>query len=195
MRTLWDILYRSGAEIVVGGHLHRYEQFAPQDTSGNASAFGMREFIVGTGGVGFQGSGSGSAPNLEVYNNTSFGVLRLTLRDGSYSWQFLSAAGGQLSASGSDTCHGAPGGTASQSDPNASSAILLMADLPSTLKRSAVIRRTLRHRDRALDRDGGSRSPRARFGGATGRSHPGRGPRRRRARHVTLRRGSGRLSE
>ena len=192
-KPLWDTLYAAGAEIVLNGHLHRYEQFRPQDGSGNATPNGMREFIVGTGGMNFQGWNGNSPANLEVVNDTSFGVLRLNLRDGGYDWQFLSTAGGNLSTSGSDTCHGAPGGSATtQHDSDAHTTVVLKADLPGSQKQGRVTRRTLSRRDRSLDREGGSRGSRAWIGAGERQSYSGRESLRRKARHVVLRHAGGR---
>ncbi|MEA2514638.1 MAG: acid phosphatase type 7, partial [Thermomicrobiales bacterium] len=107
-KPLWDALYAAGAEVMLTGHLHRYEQWAPQDGTGAATQFGLRQFIAGTGGKNFH-TWNGSFPaNLEVVNDRAFGVLRLILRGDGYAWLFLPAAGGQLTASGSAACHGAP---------------------------------------------------------------------------------------
>ena len=141
-KPLWDTLYANGAEIVLNGHLHRYEQFGPQDGSGNASAYGMREFVVGTGGKNFQGWNGRGAANLEVVDDTSFGVLRLSLRSDGYSWQFVPAAGGQFSTSGSDSCHGAPGSaSATESSPQAVHAFTMVMDLPNKSVQRSTRRR------------------------------------------------------
>jgi hypothetical protein len=100
----WDALYASGAEIVLGGNQHVYERFAPQTPSQQASADGIREFVVGTGGKS-HGKLSATAPNSEVRNNTAYGVLALTLHPASYDWQFIPEAGQTFSDSGTTACH------------------------------------------------------------------------------------------
>jgi hypothetical protein len=103
-QQFWKDLYASGAEIVLNGHDHVYERFAPEDPSAVADPNGIREFIVGTGGrshIGF----SRVAANSEVRNSTAFGVLRLTLHPTSYDWNFVPAAGSTLTDSGSTPCH------------------------------------------------------------------------------------------
>lgn len=101
----WDALYQYGAEVVLNGHEHLYERFAPQTPSGVAdAAAGIREFVVGTGGRSFYTIGTPKA-NSEVRNNDTYGVLQLTLGAGSYAWQFRRAAGGTFSDSGTGVCH------------------------------------------------------------------------------------------
>jgi hypothetical protein len=107
-RPLWDALYAAGAELVLNGHDHDYERFAPQDPSGAYDPVrGIREIVVGTGGASHYsfGEGKGILPNSEVRNDTAFGVLRVTLRSRSYEWQFVPAGGAVFSDSGSAPCH------------------------------------------------------------------------------------------
>ena len=92
MRAAWQLLVDAGAELVLSGHDHDYERFAPQDADGNVDhSRGMRQFVVGTGGayatpfVFFQ-------PNSEVRDSSSTGVLRLRLLDDAYEWTFLPAS-------------------------------------------------------------------------------------------------------
>jgi chitodextrinase len=99
----WRDLYAAGADIVLNGHDHEYERFAKQNPSGSADSKGIREFVVGTGGAGLYTFGAAIA-NSEVRNNTSFGVLKLTLHSGGYDWQFLPVAGASFTDSGSDSC-------------------------------------------------------------------------------------------
>src|ERR1051325_3761810 len=52
MRVIWRILYEFNVEIVMNGHDHLYERFAPQDPDGRPDAArGIREFVIGTGGA------------------------------------------------------------------------------------------------------------------------------------------------
>lgn len=74
-------------DLVLNGHEHNYERFAPQDHTGMATAYGIREFVVGTGGNNLYPFGAPIA-NSEVHSNASFGVLALHLTSGSYTWQF-----------------------------------------------------------------------------------------------------------
>jgi hypothetical protein len=103
--AIWQDLYDAGAEIVMAGHDHEYERFAPQTPSAAADPVrGIREFVVGTGGAGLYSFGT-PLPNSEVRDNTSHGVFKLTLSDGSYAWQFIPVAGDSFTDSGSGTCH------------------------------------------------------------------------------------------
>jgi acid phosphatase type 7 len=104
----WDALYEHGAEIVLNGHAHVYERFAPQTPWAKADlATGIRQFTVGTGGNGLYGF-RGVKPNSQVRNANTFGALKLNLRPGEYDWQFLPQAGKTFSDSGSGACHGRP---------------------------------------------------------------------------------------
>ena len=98
----WNALQQYNAELVLDGHVHNYERFAPQLPDGTASATGIREFVVGTGGRSLDAFGTPVA-NSQVRLQT-FGVLRLTLGTGAYSWQFVNEAGAVLD-SGTGSCH------------------------------------------------------------------------------------------
>lgn len=104
-QPLWQALYDHAAEIVIAGHDHTYERFAPQTPAGAADPDrGIRQFVVGTGGKDHYDFGP-PLPNSEARDNTSYGVLKITLYPGSYSWAFIPAAGGAFRDSGSGTCH------------------------------------------------------------------------------------------
>ena len=105
MKPVFDILYKAGAELVINGHEHNYQRFAPQTANGVADPErGVREFIVGTGGKGV-GVGDKVLPNRDVAYGGGFGVLKLLLYQESYSWEFVSVAGKNFTDSGSATCH------------------------------------------------------------------------------------------
>ena len=108
--ALIQTLYAAGADVVLNGHDHDYERFAPQNPSGQRDdARGLRQFVVGTGGrlVALKTT----APNSEVRQASALGVLKLTLAEGSYSWQFLPVAGATFTDSGSAACVGAGSAT------------------------------------------------------------------------------------
>lgn len=106
---LWSALYHFGADVVLNGHEHLYERFAPQDPAGQADpVFGVREFIVGTGGRSQYAFGT-IRPNSAARNSDTPGVLQLTLRADSYDWAFLPIAGKTYTDTGTGTCHGHPG--------------------------------------------------------------------------------------
>jgi PKD repeat protein len=106
VQAAWQVLYDAGAEVIVNGHEHNYERFAPQTPTGAADPQrGIREFVAGTGGSESGYSFGTPKPNSEVRNSTTFGVLKLTLSAGGYSWQFVPVAGRTFTDSGSATCH------------------------------------------------------------------------------------------
>jgi hypothetical protein len=104
--AIWSDLYLAGAELVLNGHDHDYERFAPQtDTAMRNDATGIREFVVGTGGVNQQPLKATIQPNSEARNASGFGFLELTLSAGSYAWRFIADTPGGFSDSGSGSCH------------------------------------------------------------------------------------------
>ena len=110
--AMWQALYDHGAELIVNGHRHHYERFAPQTPGGTASSYGIRQFVVGTGGTSLVGF-SGAMANSQVRNSQTYGVLRLTLRASSYDFAFVPIAGQTFRDSGTGRCHGRPPGRAS----------------------------------------------------------------------------------
>ena len=106
----WDALYQAGADVVLNGHDHDYERFAPQNPSGQADpAQGISEFVVGTGGAELRNFRT-IKPNSEVRVAQQNGVLKMTLHPDGYDWQFLTAPVGTIADTGSASCHGAPSG-------------------------------------------------------------------------------------
>jgi hypothetical protein len=76
---LWQSLYNHDVEIILNGHDHIYERFAPQTPGGTVdNVRGIREFIVGSGGANHT-TITTIAANSEVRNADTFGVLKLTL--------------------------------------------------------------------------------------------------------------------
>ena len=105
VQPLWQALYEANADVILGGHDHDYERFAPQTPDGAADAKrGIREFVVGTGGKNHRPFGE-PKPNSELRDATAFGVLKLTLKPNSYDWQFIPEAGKSFVDSGSGNCH------------------------------------------------------------------------------------------
>lgn len=106
VKPFWDDLYAAGAELIINAHMQDYERFAPQTSAGVAdSVNGIREIIVGTGGSGLDGVNTTILPTSQVRINGVYGVLRLTLADGSYTWQFIPVGGQGPTDSGTGTCH------------------------------------------------------------------------------------------
>lgn len=105
-QSLWQILYNNNVEVVLNGHDHIYERFAPQAPSGaQDNTRGIREFIVGTGGSNHTSLASLAANSL-VRNTDTFGILKVTLHPSSYDWQFVPEPGKTFTDSGSASCFG-----------------------------------------------------------------------------------------
>jgi hypothetical protein len=106
MRNVWQVLYQWGVDVVVNGHDHIYERFNPQDPNGRSDApAGIREYIVGTGGVKLYDYGP-TAPNSTFKWNRSWGVIRFTLRDVGYDSVFVEAGTlAQMDLSTGNLCH------------------------------------------------------------------------------------------
>jgi hypothetical protein len=122
MHDMWQTLYDAGADLVLVGHDHDYERFAPQTADGQAApGRGIREFVVGTGGRSLY-SFRTTAPNSEVRDAGAFGVLKLILHRSGYDWRFVPEPGAAFADAGSDRCHhGATVGGATPPPPPAAS--------------------------------------------------------------------------
>lgn len=104
MREAWQLLVDAGAELVLSGHDHDYERFAPQDADGRRDdRRGVRQFVVGTGGAYLRPLRL-DRPNSEVNDSSTFGVLRLVLKDAGYEWEFLPVQGGRFTDRGAASC-------------------------------------------------------------------------------------------
>jgi hypothetical protein len=104
MRPIWEALYEARAELVLVGHDHVYERFAPQSPTGAAdSARGIRQFTVGTGGKNHTRLRTPKR-NSEVRNDNTFGLLRLMLTSSGYDWQFVPEAGKTFTDAGAGAC-------------------------------------------------------------------------------------------
>jgi hypothetical protein len=106
----WDDLYQAGADVVLNGHDHDYERFAPLNPSGQSDpAQGIRQFIVGTGGAELR-EFNRIHPTSERQIAGINGVLEMNLHPDGYDWQFVTAPNGRTADSGSASCHGALSG-------------------------------------------------------------------------------------
>lgn len=104
-QAIWDALYAAGADVVLNGHEHVYERFDPQTPTAMADPQnGIRQFTVGTGGIGFYSFGA-TKPNSAVRHTGSYGVLKLTLWAASYDWEFLAVAPSTFMDKGTGQCH------------------------------------------------------------------------------------------
>lgn len=105
MKTFWTDLYNAGVELVLNGHDHDYERFAPMNPSGAVDdAKGIREIVVGTGGGNLRPFSTIRANSLKRISNV-YGVIKLNLRTSSYDWTFIPQAGKTATDSGTATCH------------------------------------------------------------------------------------------
>jgi hypothetical protein len=104
-RPLWDDLYAAGADLVLNGHRHVYERLAPMKPDGSPDPVkGIRTIIAGMGGES-GGDLTDIFPTSEVREGRTFGILKLTLTTGSYSWQFIGVPGSTFTDSGTNSCH------------------------------------------------------------------------------------------
>jgi|SRR5690242_15327968 hypothetical protein len=103
---LWRMLYAGGADLILGGHDHDYERFAPQNPDGKLdNQHGIREFVVGSGGKNSHREFGPTKPNSEVRNADTFGVLKLSLHRSGYDWEFVPESGKTFTDRGSGICH------------------------------------------------------------------------------------------
>ena len=104
LAALFQLLYDHGVDLLVSGHNHMYERLAPANGNGVADPMGVRQIVVGTGG-GSLYQPTTTNPLVETSNSATYGVLRLDLAPGSYTWHFLPAANGTYTDSGTTACH------------------------------------------------------------------------------------------
>jgi 3',5'-cyclic AMP phosphodiesterase CpdA len=108
-RPIWEAMYEYGVDLVLNGHDHAYERFAPMKPDGTLDpAFGIRQITIGTGGGENLYLFGADGPNVDAKDNTTLGVIKVTLRSGGYDWQFIPVAGKTYTDSGSANCHGRP---------------------------------------------------------------------------------------
>lgn len=106
VRPLWQILNEEGADVLLTGHEHSYERFAPMDADGERDdARGVRLFVVGTGGGNLRQFANDPLATTEARQDHTWGVLKLDLKPRSYTWEFLPVEGSTFSDSGTGTCH------------------------------------------------------------------------------------------
>lgn len=109
VKPFWDALYAAKADLVLVGHDHNYQRYGKMNPTQGAASDGIRQVLVGTGGRAFYGL-SGSHPLLEASNDSTFGVLKLTLTATGYTGDFVPRAGSSYTDTFSGTCN-AKGGT------------------------------------------------------------------------------------
>lgn len=105
MKEVWQALDSAGVDVVLVAHDHDYERFAPISGGGERDDLrGMRQFVVGTGGAGLTAFGL-TSKHSKVLDNSTHGVLRMTLKDIGYEWKFLPVEGGSFTDHGVALCH------------------------------------------------------------------------------------------
>lgn len=107
MQPFWNLLNQYGAELLLSGQDHNYERFAPVNANGvRDDAHGVRQFVVGTGGIGLRSIGN--TPNSDARDNTTHGALELDLQANSYNFRFVRATypgNGTYTDTGTASCH------------------------------------------------------------------------------------------
>ena len=143
VKPLWDALYAAGADVVLNGHLRGYERFKPQRPDSTYDPqYGVRQFLVGTGGIMESAPVTTRLANSEAVIERVNGVLVMTLDAGTYSWQFQPRGGKTLPApeSGSGTCHTSPLPSAKTGGPYQSEGTVLFDGRMSTdPQRDAIV--------------------------------------------------------
>jgi len=104
VKPFWDALYAAKADLVLVGHDHNYQRYGKMDPNKAAASDGIRQVLVGTGGRAFYGI-SGSHALLEASNDSTFGVLKLTLTATGYTGDFVPRAGSSYTDHFTGTCN------------------------------------------------------------------------------------------
>jgi hypothetical protein len=105
LKQMVQDLYAAHADLLLVGHEHSYERFAPQDPDGKIDPEnGIREIVVGTGGRSHDPLGF-AMDNSEARNMDTFGVIKVTLMPHGYTWEFIPVEGSTFTDSGSGVCH------------------------------------------------------------------------------------------
>ncbi len=100
---LWKALRDHGADVLLVGHAHNYERFAPLTETGDLDPRGVRQFVVGTGGKSLHGFTGAPRAGSKFRDDGKYGVLKLTLKPERYDWGFVTEGGAQLDP-GSEAC-------------------------------------------------------------------------------------------
>lgn len=93
VQRLWTILDEGKVDLILAGHDHHYERFAPQTPAGIAdSVNGIPQIVIGTGGAELRGLRTPVANSVTRIQG-HFGVLKLTLGAGEYRHAFIDVQG------------------------------------------------------------------------------------------------------
>ena len=102
---IWNTLHEFKVDVVLNGHDHGYERFAPQTPTQQADSRGLRTFVIGTGGAAAYGFKPVLEPNSVARSSGQFGLVRFELRAANYAWNFMSAVGSSFVDSGEAKCN------------------------------------------------------------------------------------------
>jgi hypothetical protein len=100
---LWDTLVAGKADLVLTGHDHHYERFKPLNAAGKADPNGTREVVGGGGGAPLYKVTAN--PAITEFAKSTFGVLKLTFTDSTYSWQLIGLDGKPVDSTPTYNCH------------------------------------------------------------------------------------------
>ncbi|MFF1476820.1 discoidin domain-containing protein [Streptomyces sp. NPDC058301] len=103
-KPVWKILYGAKADLVLNGHDHHYERFAPQDPDGKATADGIVEIVGGMGGAEPYPIEQ-VQPNSQKRISGQYGVLKLEFTDSGYGWTYVGTDGQAKDTSPKYGCH------------------------------------------------------------------------------------------
>ena len=113
----WKLLYANHADVILNGHDHVYSRFAPMEPNGTADPrHGIREFIIGTGGESLDTLNPTPPPNLQAATDQYYGVMKLTLHNDGYAWDYASAPGAPSPGTGTYSDTAVPAATVAGTD-------------------------------------------------------------------------------
>jgi hypothetical protein len=115
MSEIWALLAKNGVSIVINGHDHDYQRWAPLDGSGSPSSTGITEFVAGGGGHGLQKfkNTDKRVAFSDDMNPEAFGVLMLSLHPTQADFSYISDSGTPID-SGTVVCMKAESSISSQ---------------------------------------------------------------------------------
>lgn len=105
VKPFWELLYKYGADVVFVGHSHNYQAYPRLDPDGNPDDRGVLQIVSGAGGSNHTGMDPNITPKPFASDNTTFGIVRMTLHPTSFTWEFINDPGsGSYTHSASESC-------------------------------------------------------------------------------------------
>ncbi|MEV5857603.1 discoidin domain-containing protein [Streptomyces anulatus] len=104
-KPIWSMLQAAGTELVLSGHDHHYERFAPQSPDGRADPNGIVEILGGMGGKDLYGQGDTVQKNSQKRIWDKFGVMQLDFTDTTFTSKFVGTDGTVLDTGPTYSCH------------------------------------------------------------------------------------------